>query len=88
MEVKIREGTTKFCFDFEKCYWSSKLANERVRMLKILTKEVADIFAGVGPLAVQAAEQGITTYANDLNPECYSYMMINAKSNKIEPYIT
>jgi len=90
MEVNIREGTTKFWFDFEKCYWSSKLANERVRMLKILTKEdiLADMFAGVGPLAVQAAKKGITTYANDLNPDCYSYMMINTKSNKIEPYIT
>lgn len=59
-------------------------------MLKILTKEdiLADMFAGVGPLAVQAAKKGITTYANDLNPDCYSYMMINTKSNKIEPYIT
>lgn len=44
---------------------------------------LADIFCGVGPLAVRAAKKGVYVIANDLNPECYKYLLINAKENKV-----
>ena len=70
-------------------YWSSRLQNERDRLLtKFKPKEIlVDAFCGVGPLAIRAAKQQITTYANDLNPDCYKYLVENSKVNKVEKYL-
>lgn len=35
---------------------------------------LCDMFCGVGPLAVRAAQKGVYVLANDLNPECYKYL--------------
>ena len=43
---------------------------------------LCDMFCGVGPLAIRAANNGIFVLANDLNPECYKYLNINIKRNK------
>jgi tRNA (guanine37-N1)-methyltransferase len=42
------------------------------------------MFCGIGPLAVKAAaKKGIKVYANDLNPDCYKYIVENIKLNKV-----
>jgi len=83
--VTQKEGNCYFSFDFRKVYWSSKLSNERQRLLQLLRpgEVLCDLFAGVGPLSVQAAKKGLTVIANDLNPECYESMLANAAKNKV-----
>ena len=44
---------------------------------------LADIFCGVGPLAVRAAKKGAYVIANDLNPSCYEYLEKNCKINGV-----
>lgn len=83
--VKMKEVGTSFELDFQKVYWCSRLQQERDRLLKIIHPQqcLADIFCGVGPLAVRAARQQAYVIANDLNPHCYEYLLKNAKSNKV-----
>ena len=45
---------------------------------------LADIFCGVGPLAVRAARKGLFVIANDLNPYCHEYLVHNSQLNKVE----
>jgi tRNA (guanine37-N1)-methyltransferase len=84
-EVIHNEGSCSFQFDIRKVYWCSRLQNERDRMLKKLKKDevLCDAFCGVGPLAIRAAKAGYKVIANDLNPDCFIYLNLNAKRNKI-----
>ena len=42
------------------------------------------MFAGIGPFAVPSAKlKGCQVYANDLNPNSFKYLEINAKLNKV-----
>ena len=63
---------------------------ERDRLLKILKKgeTLCDAFCGVGPLSIRAAKQGINVLANDLNPDCYKYLVINSEKNKVSKNIS
>jgi len=40
------------------------------------------MFCGVGPLAIRAAKLGMKVIANDLNPDCYEFLLKNIKLNK------
>jgi tRNA (guanine37-N1)-methyltransferase len=84
-EVVHNEGSCSFIFDIRKVYWCSRLQYERDRILNKLKKNevLCDAFCGVGPLAIRAARSGIKVIANDLNPDCYNYLKINASKNKI-----
>ena len=83
--VEHKEGNVKFQFDLRKTYWSSRLQNERDRVLKLLEKNqvLCDAFCGVGPLALRACKKGVQVYANDLNPDAYEYLNNNIKLNKL-----
>jgi tRNA (guanine37-N1)-methyltransferase len=65
------------------------LQAERDRLLKIFkpSEILCDMFCGIGPLSIRAAKLGMRVLANDLNPECYEYLKINAKTNKVEHLI-
>jgi tRNA (guanine37-N1)-methyltransferase len=54
-------------------------------MLKLFKKgeTICDMFCGIGPLAIQAALQNLNVMANDLNPNCYKYLLQNMHLNKI-----
>jgi len=46
---------------------------------------LADMFCGIGPLAVRAAvKKKIKVLANDLNPEGFRYLNINIQTNHVE----
>ena len=83
--VEHKEGNVRFQFDLRKTYWSSRLQNERDRVLKLLQKNevLCDAFCGVGPLALRACKKGVKVYANDLNPDAYEYLNNNIKLNKL-----
>jgi tRNA (guanine37-N1)-methyltransferase len=85
-EVQHKEGNCRFEFDIRKVYWSSRLQEERNRLLKTFKKSevLCDAFCGVGPLAIRAAKQGMRVIANDLNPECYKSINHNIKINKLK----
>jgi tRNA (guanine37-N1)-methyltransferase len=48
-----------------------------------LNGQIGDVFAGVGPFAIPAAKNGVTVYANDLNPESYRWLQANKTLNKV-----
>ena len=83
--VEHKEGNVRFQFDLRKTYWCSRLQNERDRVLKLLKKNevLCDAFCGVGPLALRACKQGVKVYANDLNPDAYTYLNNNIRINKL-----
>lgn len=89
LETDLKEGGCTFKLNFEKVYWNSKLQAERDRLLNYFNKGevLCDMFCGIGPLSVRAAKKGLYVLANDLNPQCYEYLKINADINKIEKLI-
>ncbi|KAI8083103.1 guanine(37)-N1-methyltransferase [Halteromyces radiatus] len=85
MIAEVKESGCRFKFDFSKVYWNSRLHTEHDRLVKSFKKDelVCDVFAGVGPFAVPAAKNGVTVYANDLNPESFRWLKENKTHNKI-----
>lgn len=65
------ENGVKIWLDLGKVYWCSRLQTERGRIAKMLKRSdvLCDPFCGAGALALQALKQGVTVYANDLNPD-------------------
>ncbi|EAU92537.2 tRNA (guanine-N(1)-)-methyltransferase [Coprinopsis cinerea okayama7 len=84
--VEHHESDCRFMFDFTKVYWNSRLHTEHDRLIQVFQPEevVADVFAGVGPFAIPAGKKGCGVLANDLNPESYKYLAINAKNNRVD----
>ena len=64
------------------------MSGERLRVLSLIKKGdfVADLFCGVGPYAILIAKfsGAKKVLANDLNPDAYEYLAMNAKKNKVE----
>ncbi|BFI29579.1 tRNA (guanine37-N1)-methyltransferase [Marchantia polymorpha subsp. ruderalis] len=83
-EVK-QQGST-FRLDFGLVYWNSRLEFEHKRLPSQFKpgQVIVDMFAGIGPFAIPAAQKGCVVLANDLNPDSIKYLKINAKVNKVE----
>jgi len=89
LDTELKEGGCTFKLNFEKVYWNSRLQTERDRILiKLNAGEVlCDMFCGIGPLSIRAAKKDVYVLANDLNPDCYDFLKVNAKVNKVEKMI-
>jgi len=88
--TQLKESGCIFEFDFGTVYWNSRLQMEHDRMVSKFTSQdiICDVFAGVGPFSVPAARnKGCVVYANDLNPESFKYLTLNAKNNKVEKLV-
>ncbi|KAI6681790.1 hypothetical protein NL676_035671 [Syzygium grande] len=48
---------------------------------------ICDMFAGIGPFAIPAAQKGCMVYANDLNPDSVKYIKIDAQLNKLDDLV-
>ncbi|XP_011675417.1 tRNA (guanine(37)-N1)-methyltransferase isoform X1 [Strongylocentrotus purpuratus] len=83
--VTVKENHVAYSFDFAKVYWNPRLSTEHQRIIEKLhpTDVVYDMFAGVGPFAIPAAKKGCEVHANDLNPESFRWLEVNAKQNKL-----
>ncbi|NXM08033.1 TRM5 methyltransferase, partial [Tyrannus savana] len=84
--TKVKENNTAYELDFSKVYWNPRLSTERGRIVELLRPGdvLFDVFAGVGPFAIPAAKKKCRVFANDLNPESYSWLLHNCRLNKVD----
>jgi len=87
--VTVKENRCQFEFDFAKVYWNARLSYEHDRLSKLLQAgdTLYDVFGGVGPFALPAAKRKAEVLANDLNPDCYTWLLHNVKKNKVDKLV-
>lgn len=89
MVTEVKQYGATFRLDYGLVYWNSRLEHEHIRLVSLFKKGdvICDMFAGIGPFSIPAAEKGCVVYANDLNPDSVRYLRTNAKINQVEDYI-
>ena len=84
--AEYKENGCRFKFDIEKCYFSSRLASERMEIAKIAKKtdEVLVMFAGAGfyPIVIEKIAKPKKIVSVELGRKCCEYALINNKLNK------
>lgn len=81
-----KEYGCTYRFDFAQVYWNPRLSTEHKNLTTFMKQGdvLYDVFAGVGPFAIPAARKGVQVFANDLNPESYKWLKVNATTNKVK----
>lgn len=89
MVTEVKQYGATFKLDYCMVYWNSRLEHEHMRLVSQFRagETICDMFAGVGPFAIPAAQKGCVVYANDLNPESIRYLKINAEINKVDDLV-
>ncbi|KAK1417297.1 hypothetical protein QVD17_26423 [Tagetes erecta] len=89
MATEVKQYGATFKLDYGLVYWNSRLEHEHIRLVNKFNQGdiICDMFAGIGPFAIPAAQKGCLVYANDLNPESVRYLKINADVNKVNNHI-
>jgi len=86
-EVLYKENNTIFRFNVDSCYFSPRLANERLEIAKMVKKkeEVLVMFGGVAPFAIVIAKfaKPKRVVSVELGRECSKYALENVKRNKV-----
>ena len=87
-ETEYKENNVRLKLDVEKCYFSPRLANERLRIAKLVkgNESVLVMFSGVGvyPLVIAKNSKPKIVYGIEINPVAHKYALENVKLNKIE----
>ncbi|KAL6509664.1 hypothetical protein OROGR_022974 [Orobanche gracilis] len=85
MVTEVKQYGAIFKLDYGLVYWNSRLEHEHLRLISKFAAgdTICDMFAGIGPFAIPAAQKGCQVYANDLNPDSIKYLKINAEINKV-----
>ena len=80
-----REYGREFVVDLTNVYFTPRLAEERERVASQVGEEetVFDMFAGVGPFTVAAAEKGANVVASDINRRAVELLRENAERNNV-----
>lgn len=89
-EALYIENGCKFRLNVESCYFSPRLANERLEIAKKINKKdkVLVLFAGVAPFSIVASRVSKAKVVSvELGKECSRYAKINVKLNKLEDKI-
>ncbi|KAL0013908.1 hypothetical protein SO802_000977 [Lithocarpus litseifolius] len=86
MVTEVKQYGATFKLDYGLVYWNSRLEHEHMRLVSQFRagEAICDMFAGVGPFAIPAAQKGCVVFANDLNPDSIRYLKINAEINKVD----
>ncbi|KAK0571837.1 hypothetical protein LWI29_022427 [Acer saccharum] len=86
MVTELKQYGATFKLDYSLVYWNSRLEHEHLRLITQFRpgEVICDMFAGIGPFAIPAAQKGCVVFANDLNPDSIHYLKINAKVNKVD----
>jgi tRNA (guanine37-N1)-methyltransferase len=83
-----KEYGCQYYVDLAKAYFSPRLSNEHHRVASLVREgeTVLDLFAGVGPFAVQIAKthQNVGVYAVDVNPWAVEFLERNIRLNRVE----
>ena len=88
LETEYKESGCRFRVNVEKCYFSSRLSNERLEVAKKVKKgdDVLVMFSGVAPFPIVIAKhskpKSIT--AIELGRECNKMARANVRVNKME----
>ncbi|XP_031384135.1 tRNA (guanine(37)-N1)-methyltransferase 1 isoform X1 [Punica granatum] len=85
MVTEVKQYGATFKLDYSLVYWNSRLEHEHIHLVSQFQsgETICDMFAGIGPFAIPAAQKGCIVYANDLNPDSVKYLKINAQANKV-----
>jgi len=88
LEALYRENGCEFRLNVESCYFSARLASERLDVAKLVKKNerVLVLFGGVAPFAIVIAKlSGAKRVVSvELGRECSKYAEINVKRNKLQ----
>ncbi|XP_072969831.1 tRNA (guanine(37)-N(1))-methyltransferase [Typha angustifolia] len=89
MVTEVKQYGAKFRLDYSLVYWNSRLEHEHIRLVSLFQKGevISDMFAGIGPFSIPAAQKGCIVYANDLNPDSVQYLRTNTKINNVEDLV-
>ncbi|XP_030448382.2 tRNA (guanine(37)-N1)-methyltransferase 1 isoform X2 [Syzygium oleosum] len=89
MVTEVKQYGATFKLDYSLVYWNSRLEHEHIRLVSNFQpgETICDMFAGIGPFAIPAAQKGCMVYANDLNPDSVKYLKINAQLNKVDDLV-
>jgi len=83
-----KENGCKFYVDVARAYFSPRLSHEHDRVARLVNEgeTVVDLFAGVGPFAVEIAKkrENVKVYAVDVNPEAIELLKRNTRLNRVE----
>lgn len=83
-----KENGCQFYVDVARVYFSSRLSHERNRIVSLVKEHetIVDLFAGVGPFAVQIARkyENVEVYAVDVNPDAFALMKRNVRLNRVD----
>ena len=84
--TEIKQHGATFRLDYGMVYWNSRLEGEHKRLFAQFKpgQIIVDMFAGIGPFAIPAAQHGCIVFANDLNPTSVKYLKLNSRINKVE----
>ncbi|XP_057967990.1 tRNA (guanine(37)-N1)-methyltransferase 2 isoform X3 [Malania oleifera] len=90
MVTEVKQYGATFKLDYSLVYWNSRLEHEHLRLVSQFKagEIICDMFAGVGPFAIPAAQKGCLVFANDLNPDSIHYLKINAEINKVDDCVS
>ncbi|XP_047308944.1 tRNA (guanine(37)-N1)-methyltransferase 2 [Impatiens glandulifera] len=85
MVTEVKQYGAIFKLDYRSVYWNSRLEHEHIRLVSQFQSgdTICDMFSGIGPFAIPAAQKGCLVYANDLNPDSVHYLKINSNLNKV-----
>jgi len=83
-----KEHGCQYYVDLTKAYFSPRLSYEHKRVASQVKEgeTVVDLFAGVGPFAIQIAKshENIRVYAVDVNPDAVEFLKGNIRLNRVE----
>jgi len=82
-----KEYGLEFEIDISKTYFTPRLANERMRISKLVepNEVIIDMFAGIAPISITIARYAKPKiiYAVDKNKDAIEYAKINIKKNRV-----
>jgi len=87
-ETIHKEYGCQYYVNVAKAYFSPRLSNEHNRVTSLVKEgeTIIDMFAGVGPFAIQIAKkhENVKVYAIDVNPYAIEYLEKNVRLNRVE----